>query len=453
MSEMEVAEMIEKYIDLVDTKQRSVHLPMAFVRHFMQRDDGALPTLAAIATAPIVLDDGSLLAPDGLDRDRGIAFLIPKKLRAIVPRREDCNADAVRKAVQFLYNEWLVDVATDAAGKYAIIAAALTMIERSVLPERLAFFVTAGKRGGGKTTLLNMLIMAVTGLRAIAAGWSTSEEERRKALLGYFLSGAPYILWDNIERGSKLSCPHIERSCTAAYYTDRRLGVSETVATAASAIHFFTGNNIAPKGDLASRSLCVRLTVDRHDPENRPFKHPDPVGWTEQHRAEILEALYTILLGNPMLAEPQDAESKTRFKRWWRLVGSAVEHGARLVGQELDFQKLFLDQEQDNDEETTDLAAMLVVMHEQWNPMIVDYFRAAEVADFINNDLDNPQSAVVLEFLFGKTQPGFTASAKSVGRRLRKHIDEPVLHSDRVLILRARTERSDEAVYFVESTR
>ena len=52
-------------------------------------------------------------------------------------------------------------------------------------------------------------------------------------------------------------------------YTDRKLGVSETVATSASTIHHFTGNNIGPKGDLASRALVVRLEVDRADPENR----------------------------------------------------------------------------------------------------------------------------------------------------------------------------------------
>ena len=73
--------------------------------------------------------------------------------------------------------------------------------------------------------------------------------------------------------------------------------MSEMVCTAASTIHFFTGNNIGPSGDLASRSLHIRLDVDRVDPENRPFKHPDPIGWTENHRAEILAALYTILLG------------------------------------------------------------------------------------------------------------------------------------------------------------
>ena len=86
----------------------------------------------------------------------------------------------------------------------------------------------------------------------------------------------PYILWDNIARGTQISCPHIEKSCTSAYYSDRKLGVSAKWSrTAASTIHFFTGNNIGPRGDLASRSLHIRLDVDRADPENRKFKHPD----------------------------------------------------------------------------------------------------------------------------------------------------------------------------------
>ena len=111
-------------------------------------------------------------------------------------------------------------------------------------------------------------------------------------------------------RGSEISCPHIERSCTSAFYSDRKLGVSETVATAASAIHLFTGNNISPCGDLASRSLTIRLRVDRTNPENRTFRHPDSVPWTEDHRAKILAALYTLLIGNPMLREPPNAASK-----------------------------------------------------------------------------------------------------------------------------------------------
>ena len=156
------------------------------------------------------------------------------------------------------------------------------------------------------------------------------------------------------------------------------------VCTAASTIHLFTGNNIGPRGDLASRSLHIRLDVDRVDPENRPFKHPDPIGWTENHRAEILAALYTILLGNPQLKAARDAEGKTRFKMWWRLVGSAVENAAKLAGQELDFQKLFVTQEED-DEESASLADVLDVLVKTWP----DQFMASDVAGMINNPYPN----------------------------------------------------------------
>ena len=164
--------------------------------------------------------------------------------------------------MEFLCDEWLVDVATDYTGKAPSIAAALTLIERSLLtgpavllrhrrPARQRQDHDAHHADHGRHR----------GLWPAAAAWSSNEEERRKALMSHFLLGMPYILWDNIPRGLQISCPHIERSCTSAYYSDRQLGVSEMVRTAASTIHFFTGNNIGAKGDLASRSLHIRLST------------------------------------------------------------------------------------------------------------------------------------------------------------------------------------------------
>ena len=53
MNEIECAEMIEQHIDYyvedADGDRRSVHLPTAFVRHYLQRHDGALPTVVATA--------------------------------------------------------------------------------------------------------------------------------------------------------------------------------------------------------------------------------------------------------------------------------------------------------------------------------------------------------------------------------------------------------------------
>ena len=56
------------------------------------------------------------------------------------------------------------------------------------------------------------------------------------------------------------------------------------VCTAASTIHLFTGNNIGPRGDLASRSLHIRLDVDRVDPARdaegkTKFKNVVATGW------------------------------------------------------------------------------------------------------------------------------------------------------------------------------
>src|SRR5262249_1573967 len=160
----------------------------------------ALPTAVAIATLPLVLGKGDLLCKQGLDRERGIIFRVPPELPPLLPTRELCTPSAVVEAMHFLCDEWLSDVATDYGGKCIIIAASLTIIERSLLPARPAFWVTAGRRGGGKTTTIIMIVRAVTGLSPPAAAWSPNEEERRKALLAYLMEALACVVWDNIPR-------------------------------------------------------------------------------------------------------------------------------------------------------------------------------------------------------------------------------------------------------------
>jgi len=463
LDEPQLAELIERHIEYVDETGRPVHLASPFVKHFHTRTDDALPIVAAIATLPIVLADGAILAGRGLDCERGIVFRILPELLAVLPPREQCDADAVFEAFRFLLDDWLCDVAADFTGKCILIAGALTLIERSLLPDRPVFFVTAGRRGGGKTTTLIMLLMAVTGVRPAAAAWSTNEEERRKALLAYLMEALPSLIWDNIPRGMQISCPHVERSCTTAFYSDRRLGVSEMVAVAASVIHFFTGNNIAPRGDLASRSLRVRLEVDRADPENRPFKHTDPIGWTEANRGRILSALYTILLGNPNLRPGSNTAPQTRFKTWWRLIGSTIEFAAKdytdrvaaLVVDvdpackpvEISFRNLFLSQEEDDEESASLADALAALAATDWPqpdgaPKKAGPFQAADLARRLNDqseyriDAEKERVATLREFLFPTAPPNQTVTAKAVGKRLKRHIGEPVKRGDRTLILK-----------------
>jgi hypothetical protein len=469
LSKAQAAELIERYIDYTDKEGRSVHLSSGFVDHFHVRADDALPLVVAVATLPIVLYGGRLLKEPGLDRNYGIVFRVPAELLAILPKKEDCTPWAAAEAMRFLCDEWLVDVATTYAGKCVLIAAALTIIERSLLPDRPTFWVTAGRRGGGKTTTLIMVLMAVTGVSPPAAAWSPNEEERRKALLAYLLEALPAILWDNIPKGSQISCPHIEKSCTSLMYSDRKLGVSETIATSAATIHLFTGNNIGPRGDLASRSLQTRLEVDRHDPENREFEHADPIAWTETHRARILVALYTIAMCQPAA----NVRPQTRFKTWWTLVGYPVEFAARQHKEHIDglvmdanntcppelisFKDLFIEQEQ-ADEDSASLADALALLAAKWPNAV--RFKAVAAASMMNVDdsyggaseAEREKAMTLREVFFPDLPPNQTVGPKATGRRLKRHVGGPVQHDGETLCLREeRDTHTKSSKFYVEA--
>jgi hypothetical protein len=453
LTEEEISELIERHIEYVNEREQPVRLQSAFVRHFARRHDGALPIATTVAQMPIVLPDGTLLAGPGLHRDSGVIFEIPLEMLAVLPDAKDCDDGAIAQAMKYLCDDWLVDVATDLAGKCVLLACALSVIERALLPERPAFFITAGQRGGGKTTAIHMISTAALGVPACAAAWSNDDEERRKALLAYFSAGLPMLTWDNITRGAAISCPHIEKALTNEFYSDRVLGFTQYRLVLSSTIHVFTGNNIAPRGDMASRSLSARLAVDRPDPENRPFVHSDPLGWTQAHRARILRALYTILVGNPRRRPGAHPAPETRFKAWWDLVGSAVEHAARLYAAARDvpapppFREMFLAGEAD-EEQTSSLITVIETIRRRW-PLGA---KAFDVAQFAAESGESGTSfRAALELATGKGLPVVTATA--VTWRLKSLVDAPVRvrsasDGDAIMVLRYLSDKTKHGGFF-----
>ena len=442
-----LAHEIERYIEFETpgsekTAPRSVALPQGFVDHFMAYRGSALPKVGGVVTAPLVLSDGRMLAQQGIDRPRKLVFRIPPPLLRLVGDITKPSDEQVARALDYLVNDWLCDVATSFTGKCVLIGLALTILERVLLPERPAFFVTAGKRGGGKTTALMMVILAVTGKKPPAAAWSFNEEERRKALVAYLSEGLAAMVFDNIPLGTTIACPTVEKILTAETYSDRILGQSATMTVQAFTVLSFTGNNIGPKGDLASRSLVARLDIERADPENRPFRHSDPVAYTIDNRGKILRALYTILLGNPQLREPKML--KTRFKAWWHLVGSALEHAAAcmveaehhqindLTASLLDFGTIFREVEGE-DEEAASLGDVLDVLHDVWP---TSYFTAADVLKMIEHPQDGEGPTAERAKAFFKQQGGVAdLSAMKIGRRLGFMLDTPIEFEGKTLKL------------------
>jgi hypothetical protein len=409
--------LVERYVRFDVQKRNDSYfgtLPGPFVAALMEFSPSDIPVVRAINTAPLVTLSGQVIDGVGLDRNTGLVHRIDPLLRACLPQNPPTEAD-LREALLFVLDEWLVDVALDRVGKCIAIMLALTLIERALLPERPAFFVTAGQRGGGKTTLVNMITLAALGRRAAAAAWSDDSEERKKALFSYLRQSLASVVWDNIPRGAAISCPHIEAALTAAEISDRVLGVSQVETVPSTTVQIFTGNSITPRGDMASRSLMLALSVSRPDPENREFKHADPLAWTQANRPKIVRALYTLLIAGA-LNRPKQQEAKTRFKTWWNLVGWSVEYAASLIGTTVNCTELMRAGEVE-DEEASAVSAALTIMLKTWGErtftsmdvvkaMITEEAETAKaeaiadvLADLAGKRLDRPSARSIGKFL------------------------------------------------------
>jgi hypothetical protein len=98
----------------------------------------------------------------------------------------------------------------------------------------------------------------------------------------------------------------------------------------------------------------------------------------------------------------------------------------------VDFGKLFLDQEAD-DEDATSVADAL---HSLKKIMGDGPFKAADVAGAVNDFSRNEDADVVLDFLFPDRPRGVQVPAKAIGKRLKAHVGEPVRYGGGTMTLK-----------------
>jgi hypothetical protein len=442
------------FVQETEQGEREVGAPHRLLTHWLKYRQSKLPVVRAVLNMPIVLSNGQLLSGEGLNREFGVVFRIDPALLVHIPKREACTHEAVGKAYRYLVDEWLTDVLADPEGKAVLVAYALSIIERILFPERPAFFVTAGLRGNGKTTALIMITLAILGVKPAAMAWTHDPEERKKAIFAVLREGAPALIFDNIPRGTTISCPHIERACTTELYQDRVLGETSTPCAPAFTIFGLTGNNVGPKGDMASRTLTARLNADRVDPENRIFAHDDPIAWTLDHRGEILAALYTILLGNPR----SSGATQTRFKTWQRLVGSAIENAVHQMtgGASVSFKAMFARVEAD-DEDAVSRSDILKTLCGMWPEPAS--FTTADLAERLrviagqvkNGEDEKPEMTELRRFC--TASKAYTPSPKSITRALKAIEGAPTVVGATIKTLRVSRDSKTKATTFTIANR
>jgi hypothetical protein len=399
-------------------------LPVEFAHAYASWVGSKLPRVEAVLTLPMVRN-GALITANGLDPKLQAIFRVEPRLMEKLPTGP-VPVETAKASYEWLVTELLKDVnfkdpVRDAAKALAI---PLSIIQRGLFDKRPQFLCTGDVPGVGKTTLINMLVGVATGHEAAAMAWSDDPEERKKAVFAVAMAGVPCVVFDNIERGATINCPHLNRMSTSVEISDRVLGLSRHAVVAAKTVVIYNGNAIGVKGDAAGRTLYIVLeSVDRR-PSSRAFARERPENWAIERRAEILPHLYNVLMVER--EEPQWA--KTRFKAWWRLVGHPLE-----IVSGVDFTQEVED-DPDLDEETaakTRVIERLLVAFPAQTDLAGEskprQFTAKDVANLLPNEQtprDEYDAAADLAADLRMLVKGrdFAANADGVGRVLKSYV-------------------------------
>jgi hypothetical protein len=276
--------------------------------------------LNGIITAPTLRPDGTILQEPGHDHSTGLLLNVLEQ-PACIP--ENPSEAEIELALDMLMGPFKQYAFASDAHKGALLSALLTSAIRRSLPTAPAYIVDASAAGSGKTKLAMCIATLADGSIETPTQLMKNEEEFRKSLFGLLTAGAPAVVFDNIN--GRLYSDLLCMTLTAPSYSGRVLGIQDVKRVDTRSMMLFTGNNIAPVGDLCRRMISIRIDAGCEKPWSRKFDF-DPIRLVRRHRQELVGAALTLLrgyisVGRPRMTGLADTGS---FEEWSSLVRQCV---------------------------------------------------------------------------------------------------------------------------------
>lgn len=273
-----------------------------------------LRPLDAIARSPFVRPDGSICDEPGYDR-RARVLYVPSTTYPRIPAMpdRDCAGEALGRLRgvfdQFPFKE--------SASESAFLSHVLTEAARVAINTSPMFFYDAPSAGTGKGLLQEMAARIVHGTEPALRPWVGDGDEIRKALYASLLAGDRSLWFDNVPDGHKTRSPELCAFITSSTWKDRKLGESETLGVPNKCVLVASGNNITPTGDLARRSLVIRMDANTARLKERVFKIPYLREYVMQHRAQLLVDALTVIKAFHVLKDiPKMPVPLPSFEKW-----------------------------------------------------------------------------------------------------------------------------------------
>jgi hypothetical protein len=381
-----------------------------------------LPALRGLISAPVLRPDGTLLQDPGYDPATGY-YLTTRTRIDRVP--EVPTAGQVDDAVAFLLDRFLADFPwrgdADRANYLALLVTPLLRpFTRALAPFGI---IDATMPGSGKTILTSCIGLLV-GQRVLT--WADADDELRKQVTTVLADSVGAVVFDNLPEGHVIHSPVLARLITERTWTDRRLGSNTAATFTNDRVWLATGNNLRVGGDMASRSIWVRLDPNCPQPEARSgFSIPHLDTWIldPDHQATVLHHLLVLVVdwcrhGAP--TAPIDAAGEVgaggvpqmrQFTRWAQHLGGFLTHHG--IGD-------FLANHADNAGLDEDAAEWAQFLH-AWHRIFAD--RPVTANELCRHAEPEPGRPDPWAGTFPTTRTGRPLTVKSLGRLLTGQTD------------------------------
>jgi putative DNA primase/helicase len=264
--------------------------------------------------------DGSVVELGGYDVRTGILYDPRGIIFPPVPAEPTIDdARAALALVKSLVREFPF---VDASGLSVALSGILTAMVLRSLPTAPLHAFDAPTVGTGKSKLVDVASMFVSGHEAAVITPGKTEEELEKRLGSMLLAGDAVISFDNCSAplGGDFLCACLTQPIVRA----RILGKSETPSLLSNAAMFGTGNNFSVFGDMVRRTLCGSLDAKCERPELRTFETEDPVKVLRRRRPPYVVAALTVLRAYVVAGSPHQTDALGSYEDWSDLVRSSL---------------------------------------------------------------------------------------------------------------------------------
>jgi hypothetical protein len=275
-----------------------------------------IPELRGVVNTPFLREDGSLCETPGYDPASKLLFNPDGQTFPPVPNTPSKSdaVEALKDINETLFKEFPFVGDVDRA---VTLSGLLTAFDQRVTAAAPLHGFDAPSAGTGKSLLVDLISILLTGTQAPAIAFGKNDEELEKRIETALIMGDAVILLDNIDRD--LTSAVLAQALTQQQLKIRLLGHSRHVLVPTTATFYVTGNNLIIGGDLPRRTLLCRLDAKVERPELREFEH-DVLETAHNERPKLVAAVLTILRAWQVADAADKASVKAKplglFKRW-----------------------------------------------------------------------------------------------------------------------------------------